>query len=166
MERITGPCKGYYIAARARQIGSVWMGEARVFAKRPSAFDDQSSVATLAGDQSNAPSELDAIENAERVARDWISNSQRLYEQFELAKPVYAWHQLLAAMTEPNDRAFVAQKIQEAAMRFVDKGGVVKTGVGPLGDKGPALETSDGKAVPYSAGNALVAQYAEVMRSR
>jgi hypothetical protein len=53
------------------------MGEARVFASRPFAFDDSSSVATLAGDYCNALSELDAVENAERIAREWISSNNR-----------------------------------------------------------------------------------------
>lgn len=77
MERVTGPHDGLYIAAQARQIGSVWMGEARVFEARPSSFDDSSSIAKLAGEYGNAASELDAVENAERVARDWIHSNAR-----------------------------------------------------------------------------------------
>lgn len=75
MDRITGPNEGFYIAARSRQIGNVWMGSARVFTVRPSTFDDQSSIAKLSGDLGNAPSALDAVENAERVAREWIANN-------------------------------------------------------------------------------------------
>lgn len=164
MIRITGPHDGFYIAARAQQIGSGWMGEARVFANRPSTFDDQSPEAKFAGDSTNAPSDLVAIENAERVARHWITQ-QRLYEQFDLAKSIYAWHQVLLMITSPKDREFVAQKMEEARNEFVYKGGVAKTGVGPFGDKGPALETSDGKKVPYETGRILAQEYAQRIRT-
>ncbi len=72
MERITGPYNGYFIAAKAFRIGHEWMGEARIFAYRPDGFDDENSVVKLGGDWSNAPSELDAIENAERVSREMV----------------------------------------------------------------------------------------------
>lgn len=166
MARISGPYEGFYIAARAQQIESGWMGEARVFSERPTTFDDQSSVAKLGGDHSNSPSELDAVENAERVARDWIMTNQRLYVQFELARSVYAWHQVLLVTTAHMDLRFVAQKIEEATVKFVENGGVAKTGVGPLGDKGPVLETSDGNEVPYSAGSTLAVHYGQILRSR
>lgn len=77
MDRITGPYDGFYIAARSRSVASVWMGEARIFETHPTNFDDPSAVVKLAGDLGNALSELDAVENAERVARDWITNHKR-----------------------------------------------------------------------------------------
>lgn len=77
MERVTGPFFGFYVAARSWPIGNEWMGVARVFKSHPSAFADPSSVAKSAGDYGNAPSELDAVENAERVAREWIANDSR-----------------------------------------------------------------------------------------
>lgn len=80
MTRITGPHEGLYIAARAQQIGGGWMGEARVFAERPATFNDRLPVAKLGGDHSNAPSELDAVDNAERVARDWITTRMRDFD--------------------------------------------------------------------------------------
>lgn len=72
MDRITGPHKGHYIAARSFQIDHAWMGEVRIFTFRPTTFDDPSSIVKLGGDFINAPSELDAIQNAERRGRDWI----------------------------------------------------------------------------------------------
>ncbi|GKS73260.1 hypothetical protein AVME950_00210 [Acidovorax sp. SUPP950] len=75
-ERITGPVEGRYIAARARQHQFGWFGEARVFSSKPSGFMDDSSICKLGGDLGNAATELDAIENAERVARDWIHKNK------------------------------------------------------------------------------------------
>jgi hypothetical protein len=73
LERITGPFHDqYYVAARARRLGPGWLGEARVFQRRPGSFDDDDSLAKLGGDLGNATSELDGVQNAERVARDWI----------------------------------------------------------------------------------------------
>ncbi|WP_090139045.1 hypothetical protein [Limnohabitans sp. DM1] len=72
MQRITGPYNGYFIVAKAFRIGNAWMGEAQIFPNRPESFDDTNWVAKLGGDWSNALSELDAIENAERVSRERI----------------------------------------------------------------------------------------------
>jgi hypothetical protein len=58
LKRITGPHGSYFIAAQALRIGDSWLGEARVFTKRPSDFDDADSVAKLAGDLGNANSDL------------------------------------------------------------------------------------------------------------
>lgn len=75
-QRITGPYVGLYIAAVARAHSFGWIGTARVFASKPKSFDDTNSIAKLGGDHGNAASELDAIENAERVARDWIAQNR------------------------------------------------------------------------------------------
>lgn len=64
--------KDHFIAARAERIGDCWLGLARVFTQRPLSFDEKGDVAKTMGDIGNAPSELDAIENAERVAREFI----------------------------------------------------------------------------------------------
>lgn len=70
--RITGPYAGHFIAALAHHTAQGWSGEARVFPFRPAAFGDPGAVADIVGSWVHAPSELDAVESAERVARDFI----------------------------------------------------------------------------------------------
>jgi hypothetical protein len=72
--RITGPYAGRYIVALAhREPGQGWSGHAKVYPWRPEGYTDPGAVADILGSWVNAPSELDAIESAERVARDVIS---------------------------------------------------------------------------------------------
>jgi len=75
--RITGPYAGRFIAAHALRGDGGWAGEARVFPWRPTRFDDDGAVADILGSWVNAPSELDALESAERVARDVIAQWAR-----------------------------------------------------------------------------------------
>lgn len=65
---------GYFIAAKASRFANAWMGSARIFKTRPSSYDDDNHVAKMPGDLGNAPCALDAVQNAERVARDFIDN--------------------------------------------------------------------------------------------
>ena len=65
---------GYFIAAKATKIAEAWMGSARIFKSRQSSYDDDNDLAKIAGDLGNAPCALDAVQNAERVARDFIDN--------------------------------------------------------------------------------------------
>lgn len=72
--RTTGPYGGRFIVARARRSPDAgWAGYAKVFAWRPDGFDDPGELADILGSWVNAPSELDAVESAERVARDVIA---------------------------------------------------------------------------------------------
>ena len=74
--RITGPYAGHFIAAlaHAHTLGDApgWSGEAKVFPFRPAGYADTGAVAHIVGSWVHAPSELDAVESAERVARDFI----------------------------------------------------------------------------------------------
>lgn len=65
---------GYFIAVKATKAADAWGGRARIFKTRPSSYDDANHVAKMAGDWWNAPCALDAVQNAERVARDFIDN--------------------------------------------------------------------------------------------
>lgn len=65
---------GYFIAAKSTKAANAWMGSARIFKTRPSSCDDDNHVAKIAGDLVNAPCALDAVQNAERVARDFIDS--------------------------------------------------------------------------------------------
>ena len=72
--RITGPYAGHYIAALAhRSAQGGWTGYAKVFSSRPTAYSDAGAVADIIGSWVTAPSELDAVESAERVARTYIA---------------------------------------------------------------------------------------------
>lgn len=72
IQRITGPYAGHHIVARAHLTAQGWSGEARVFRFRPQGYADAGAVAHIVGSWVHAPSELDAVESAERVARDFI----------------------------------------------------------------------------------------------
>jgi hypothetical protein len=72
MQRITGPYSGYFIAASSARSGTSWKGIARIFAFRPKAFNDEAASVNLSGDSHYCPSALDAVQNAERVARERI----------------------------------------------------------------------------------------------
>jgi hypothetical protein len=79
--RTTGPYSGHFIVALARRGPDAgWAGYAKVFAWRPAGFDDPGEVADIVGSWVNAPSELDAVQSAERVARDviaqWMANEE------------------------------------------------------------------------------------------
>jgi len=78
MQRITGPYAGYFIAACSARSGTSWKGAARVFAFRPQAFSDEAASLNLTGDSPCCPSALDAVENAERVARERIGGMKRI----------------------------------------------------------------------------------------
>lgn len=72
--RTTGPYGGRYIVALARRSPEGgWAGYAKVYGFRPAGFDEPGELADIVGSWVNAPSELDAVESAERVARDVIS---------------------------------------------------------------------------------------------
>lgn len=76
-DRVTGPIAGYYIAARAVEIGDAWMGFACVYVRKPQSADDPNSLMKVSGDLGNAECALDAVENAERVAREAIADLPR-----------------------------------------------------------------------------------------
>lgn len=74
IHRITGPYAGRYIAALARHSPDRgWSGFAKVFPWRPAGYADPGEIADILGSWVGAPSELDAVESAERVARDVIA---------------------------------------------------------------------------------------------
>lgn len=91
-------------------------------------------------------------------------DATQLAEQWELARCVYAWHQVLQLTQESALRNAVAKHLGEATQRFVDAGGIAQTGNDPLGDKGPTLSLADGQEVPYTAGQALVDAYAQAIQ--
>jgi hypothetical protein len=79
--RTTGPYGGRFIVALARRSpDGGWSGFAKVYAWRPQGFDEPGEQADILGSWVNAPSELDAVESAERVARDvvtqWIEDER------------------------------------------------------------------------------------------
>jgi hypothetical protein len=72
--RTTGPYGGRFIVALARRNPDAgWAGYAKVYDFRPVGFDAPGELADIVGSWVNAPSELDAVESAERVARDVIA---------------------------------------------------------------------------------------------
>jgi hypothetical protein len=72
--RTTGPYAGRFIVALARRGPDAgWAGYAKVYAWRPRGFDEPGELADIVGSWVNAPSELDAVQSAERVARDVIA---------------------------------------------------------------------------------------------
>ncbi|GAA0742260.1 hypothetical protein GCM10009107_05620 [Ideonella azotifigens] len=77
IRRITGPYAGHYVAARAEYRHGGWQGFAKVFDYRPVAGADfdtaPGAVADVVGSWVEAPSELDAVQSAERVARNFIA---------------------------------------------------------------------------------------------
>ncbi|HSI52033.1 MAG TPA: hypothetical protein VLA61_27520 [Ideonella sp.] len=77
IRRITGPYAGHYVAARAEYRHGGWQGFAKVFDHKPapgSDFDTEpGAVADVVGSWVEAPSELDAVQSAERVARNFIA---------------------------------------------------------------------------------------------
>lgn len=91
------------------------------------------------------------------------SDAMRLAEQWELARCVYAWHQVLKGTQGSPSYSAAAKQLDEATQRFVAAGGIAETGIGPLGDKGPKLSLADGRVVPYTAGQALVAACAKAI---
>lgn len=95
-----------------------------------------------------------------------MNNASRevLAEQWEVAKRVYAWHQVMSAQSGVL-RADAAERLNKVAAQFRALGGVVKVGKDALGIEGPRLELSDGTLVPYSAGLALVDDFAQSLFS-
>lgn len=85
IRRITGPYAGHYVAAWAEQQLGGWQGYAQVFDHRPAPDWDRAGepgaifggmagmVADVVGSWVAAPSELDAVQSAERVARNFIA---------------------------------------------------------------------------------------------
>ena len=90
--------------------------------------------------------------------------AERYAKQYELARCVYACHQVMQATQGSALHSAAAAQLSEATRRFVEAGGIVKTGVGPLGDKGPRLFLADGREIPYRAGQALVEGYAQAIQ--
>ena len=72
MERISGPYKGYFIAAYTVQAGPTFVGYAKVCAKEPESVWATNSVEKLTS-ASGCKSELEAVLAAEQKAREVIA---------------------------------------------------------------------------------------------
>jgi hypothetical protein len=72
MERISGPFKGYFIAAYSLTAGDMHLGYAKVCSEEPMDVWSERGVEKLTSAVSPR-SELDAIAEAEQKARDVIS---------------------------------------------------------------------------------------------
>lgn len=165
MARISGPHDdNYFMAARAVKNGSGWMGEARLFDSKPASFDDPSSVGKIAGDLGNASTELDAVENAEKAALTWIARQIRMRLQWELARPVYGWHQLYL-VTQGRKQQIAFEKLRSTHEAFAKAGGSTVNGVDAIGVRGPALSLEDGRSIPHTAGDVLIPQLTAIMNS-
>jgi hypothetical protein len=72
MERVSGPYKGYFIAAYTVEAGGQFVGYAKVCAEEPRNVWDSNSVEKLAS-ANGCRSELEAVAAAERKAREAIA---------------------------------------------------------------------------------------------
>ena len=72
MERISGPYKGYYIAAYSVEAGKQFVGYAKVCAEEPESVWNVTVVEKLTS--ATAPSELEAVTAAEQKARRAIAD--------------------------------------------------------------------------------------------
>jgi hypothetical protein len=72
MERISGPYKGYYIAAYTVEAGSNFVGYAKVCVEEPESVWTANSVEKLTS-ASGCRSELEAVVAAEQKARQAIA---------------------------------------------------------------------------------------------
>jgi hypothetical protein len=72
MERISGPYKGYFIAAYSVEAGTRFVGYAKVCAEEPDSVWKVDAVEKLTS--ATAQSELDAVSAAERKARRVIAD--------------------------------------------------------------------------------------------
>jgi len=73
MERISGPYKGYFIAAYTVETDGQFVGYAKVCAEEPRNVWDSNAVEKLAS-AAGCRSELEAVAMAERKAREAIAN--------------------------------------------------------------------------------------------
>jgi hypothetical protein len=72
MERITGPYRGYYIAAYSVESGASFVGYAKVCQEEPTDVWNAESVEKLTS-AAGCKSELEAVSAAERKARQIIA---------------------------------------------------------------------------------------------
>jgi hypothetical protein len=72
MERVSGPYKGYFIAAYTVEAGGQFVGYAKVCVEEPRTVWDPSPVEKLAS-ATGCRSELEAVAAAERKAREAIA---------------------------------------------------------------------------------------------
>ncbi|WP_176060219.1 hypothetical protein [Paraburkholderia sp. BCC1876] len=82
----------------------------------------------------------------------------RLYEQFEIAKKLYAVHSLLPK-TPPLNREKIIAFLDGAVAQFQAAGGVVQVGTNVLGEQGPILRCENGDVLRYEIGRELVDAY-------
>ena len=75
MERISGPYKGYYIAAYTVEAGSQFVGYAKVCLDEPESVWNANAVEKLTS-APNCRTELEAVAAAEQKARQAIADIQ------------------------------------------------------------------------------------------
>lgn len=73
MERISGPNKGYFIAAYAVEAGDQFIGYAKVCVQEPESVWNADPVAKLTS-ATGCRTELDAVQAAEQKARQAIAD--------------------------------------------------------------------------------------------
>lgn len=83
-----------------------------------------------------------------------------LAEQWELARRVFAWHQVFVAVENTPNQGVAKKRLSDALQRFTDSGGEASAGIDRLEHIGPALKLGDGRVVPYESGSALVDGFA------
>ena len=82
----------------------------------------------------------------------------RMYEQFEIGKKLYAVHRLLEN-APPLDRQKIVKFLKGALTEFTAAGGVATTGTDVLGMSGPFLRCENGDEIPYQSGRILAEEY-------
>ena len=83
MERISGPIKGYFIAAYAVESGDMYVGFAKVCVTRPQNVWDTDAVHKV-GSFNLYRTKLEALERAESQARSEIGNLAPNWHPFNL----------------------------------------------------------------------------------
>lgn len=82
----------------------------------------------------------------------------RMYEQFEIAKKLYAAHHLLVTIPSLSREKIVAF-LNEALIEFQTAGGDVQVGTDVFGLRGPILRCENGDVLLYEIGRLLAEKY-------
>ena len=89
-----------------------------------------------------------------------VAQQRRLYDQFELAKKIYAAHSLLRnAAHWALDQQKIENFLKVASAEFRAVGGIAQTGTNSLGEHGPMLSGENGDVFDYAIGRLLAENY-------